>query len=92
MHGTDSSASRTLHADDPDAKFQRQREALRADIVVVGPSEAPFVRWMDKTLFVAPGPLVSTDDVDGPACYSLINTEDEPWTVQHLDAPVESER
>jgi predicted phosphodiesterase len=64
----------------PDAKFQRYREAARADIVIGGNSRTPFDRLVEDTLFVNPGSV--GDDPRGGA-YAIVSTESEPWSVEH---------
>ncbi len=72
FNGTISSPAARLDAEDPDSSFQRQREIVPAIVHVCGPSNTAFLRSVDGSLFVDPGPLVS----DGSHIfYAVVDTE-----------------
>lgn len=77
-HGSVSNASDLLSGGTAEAKFQRQREIAPVDIIVCGGAREPFARYIENTLFVGPGWV---DHSPGIACYSIVDTEEEPWTV-----------
>lgn len=80
-HGLLSGAKDALRQDDPLHKYQRQRELLPADIMVMGRTHQGFSKPLEGTLFVNPG---SVGAEPGKASYTLISTEVEPWTAELL--------
>lgn len=83
-HGSPGNPREILAAGTPAVKMQRQREIAGADIIVCGGAAEPFSRFIDGALFVATAPLV---DAAGAARYTLINTEDSPWTTTMKTLP-----
>ena len=77
-HGTLTSQSQSLAADDMQERFQRQREVNPAPIIVCGRSAAPYAREVDGTLFVNPGLLGEGQS----ARYAIVSTEAEPYTAE----------
>jgi putative phosphoesterase len=75
-HGSPNGQDVGLGEDDDLRRFQRFREVAQADVIVMGHTRAPFSRNVDSTLFVNPGAVA-----DSPACYAVVDTEEEPWTV-----------
>jgi len=73
-HGSPGNPREILDADTPVVKLQRQREIARTDVIVCGGGD-PFIRVVDGTLFVSPGPLA---DNAGRAHYTVIDTDAEP--------------
>ena len=84
-HGTINSQRESLHADDDDHKFNRQRELKPARIIVSGRTHTPHEKRLGDTLFVNPGSLGTNDDEH--AHYAIVSTEHEPWTVQFKSLP-----
>lgn len=75
-HGSPHGQEEGLGEGDPLILFQRFREVAEAAIVVTGHTRTPFSRMLDGTLFVNPGAVG-----DVPACYAVVDTEAEPWSV-----------
>lgn len=75
--GTVMSQSTELRADDPVDLFRRQREAANTEIVVCGSDTAAFVRLIDQTLFVNPGPL---DAGNCAASFAIVDTDADPMS------------
>ena len=78
-HGTVTSQSNVLRAEDPIGHFRRQREAANSDIIVCGSDEEAFVRVVDRTLFVNPGGL---DSPDCAASFVVVNTDADPISAE----------
>lgn len=74
-HGTVSSQSNTLAADDSIDRFRRQREVANAPVVVCGSDEDVFLKVVDDTLFVNPGALQAGAKA---VSFVVVNTDDEP--------------
>lgn len=72
----------SLHKDDEDARFLRQREVANAPLVICGRTHVPFYRWALDTLFVNPGSVGWPDGEAARAAYALVNTEPDPWTAE----------
>lgn len=83
-HGTLTSQSDSIKADDPDSVFLRQREIIPARIIVCGRTLESFSRIVGNTLFASPGSVGATK---GAAHYAIIHAEEEPWTAKLLTAP-----
>jgi predicted phosphodiesterase len=81
-HGAPSGQRVQVDAGTPQTWLQREREIAPVDIIVCGGSAAPFHRWVDGALFVGPG---RADCGEGHAAYTVISTEDDPWSVHHLE-------
>jgi putative phosphoesterase len=77
--GSVTSASDILRGDDDTARFQRQREIIPAQILILGGSHEPFEKRVGDTLMVSPGTVGMGDD--GLAHFAVISTESEPWQV-----------
>ncbi len=75
-HGSPNGQDAGLGEDDDPRRFQRFREVAQADVIVMGHTRNPFSRLVDGTLFVNPGAVA-----DSPACYAVVDTEAEPWSV-----------
>jgi len=82
--GSVTSASEILRGDDDTARFQRQREIIPAQILILGGSHEPFEKRIGDTLMVSPG-TVGMDD-DRLAHFAVISTESEPWQVDFRTA------
>ncbi|MCC6797073.1 MAG: metallophosphoesterase family protein [Candidatus Hydrogenedentes bacterium] len=74
-HGTVSSQSNTLTAEDSIDRFRRQREAANAEIVVCGSDDEAFVKVVDETLFVNSGALKADANA---ISLVVVNSDDEP--------------
>jgi predicted phosphodiesterase len=61
------------------SRLQRHRESSGAALILCGGAPEPFHRWVDGTLFVGPGRLVSSE---GKAQYTLVDTDTTPWSVE----------
>jgi predicted phosphodiesterase len=83
-YGAVTGASGILTAETPHVKFQREREAALADVVVCGGAPEPFSLLVEHTLFVSPGPLNAGP---GQARYAVISTEEEPWSAEFPVVP-----
>lgn len=83
--GSVTGAGEQIEASTPTMKFQRQREAEPADVIICGGAPEPFYRLVDGTLFTGPGPLTAGKDT---ARYALVDTESDPWNVTFPVAPV----
>jgi predicted phosphodiesterase len=77
-HGTPSSQADSLRESDPIAKFERQREATNAELLIYGNNLEPHTRSVHDALFVCPGAVTGPE---GTARYALIDTEQMPWRV-----------
>ena len=77
-HGSPANQHEVLGPDADRVRFQRQREAVSADLVICGGAEEPFSREVDGTFFVCPGFLEA-----GPrqARWARIDTEGDPWRI-----------
>lgn len=82
-HGTATSQSGALCADDPLDRFRRQREAANTDVVVCGSDEAAFTRVVDETLFVNPGRLEAAKDA---VSLVIVNTDNHPSSAEIVRA------
>jgi putative phosphoesterase len=91
-HGTLTSQSESLQADDPDSKFSRQRETNPVRIIVSGRTHAPFSRMVGDTFFVNPGSIGIPKGRAATASYAIINTEEEVWTAEFLTVPYKKNR
>ena len=91
-HGSPGGRFATLHADDPDETFRRQREIAMAPIIVTGDTHQPFARWVDETLFVNPGSVGMPGCNAVEAHYAIINTEDDPWQTEFHRVPYDTAR
>jgi predicted phosphodiesterase len=74
-HGTVSSQTNSLTAEDSIDRFRRQREAANAEIVVCGSDDKAFVKVLDDTLFANAGALKAGA---GAISFVIVNTDDEP--------------
>lgn len=79
-HGTWNRAGQYLLETSDAALFRRQRELQPAPIFVVGGPGPAYVRLVDGTLFVHPGP-VHGENGAAPE-YALISTETDPPTAE----------
>lgn len=79
FHGTWTSQAEGLSAEEPEARFRRQREVCTAPILVCGSPPSPFARTVDGALFVNPGSVGANP---GRAQYALVSTEKEPWSAE----------
>lgn len=79
-HGSLTSQSERLQAEDDERLFRRQRELTEARIIVCGQGEEAFVRQIDDTLFIHPGSVGMA--TDGRAHFAVVSTEIEPWDAQ----------
>jgi len=77
--GSVTSASDILRDDDDIARFERQRETIPAQILVMGGSHEPFEKRVGDTLVVSPGTVGM--GAEGLAHFATISTESEPWQV-----------
>lgn len=66
-----------LRNDDEPSWFQRQREIIPVQIIVLGGSHEQFEKRVGDTLFVSPGTVGMGSD--GKAQFAIINTESKPW-------------
>lgn len=82
-HGTITSRSNALFADDSLDRFRRQREAANTDVVVCGSDEEAFTRVIDETLFVNPGRLEAGRDA---ASFLIVNTDNHPPSAEIVRA------
>lgn len=82
-HGTPTGQADELHPDDPKERFERQREAANAHLIVLGKTHTPLDYPLADTLFVNPGSVGMPDDAGAFACYSIIDTDRSPWRVSH---------
>lgn len=81
-HGTPSSQSESLHEDDDEALYRRERERANVRLIVHGRTHRPCARLVDDTLFVNPGSAGMPAGVGSRASYAVIDTETEPWSAQ----------
>lgn len=88
-HGVPSSQSGSLDKESDVLRFQRERELANTPLILFGREHRPFARWVDFTLFVNPGSVGAAQGLDGVAQYALIDTDEEPWTVEFKQARVE---
>lgn len=79
-HGTLNSQRDSLHPEDEDHKFSRQRELEPARIIVSGRTHIAYEKRLGDTLFVNPGSVGVNED--GLARYAIVSTEQEPWSVE----------
>lgn len=86
-HGTLSSHFDSLEPDDDDGKYMRQREQVPARLVLSGKTHVPHTRHLGDTLYVNPGSVGLNDD--GLARYAVVSTEEEPWSVEFREIPVQ---
>lgn len=80
-HGTLTSQTNALTAEDDDERFLRQREILPAHIFFLGGSDEPHHRLASDALFVCPGSVGGTADTLGTAHYCVVDTDQKPWRV-----------
>ncbi len=78
-HGSPASQNEIIDDESPFSRLQRHRESSGAALILCGGAPEPFHRWVDGTLFVGPGRLVSSE---GKAQYTLVDTDTTPWSVE----------
>lgn len=88
-HGTWTSQTKLLSADDPDSLFERMREMVESDVFIFGNGRAPHDRLINKTLFVNPGCVHDPDR--NVAQYAVISTEQSPWSVEYREVAYTAE-
>ncbi len=86
-HGTPTRPNDSLYEDDDESRFLRQREAANAPLVACGRSHEPFAREVTGTWFVNPGSVGIPSEGEALARFAVVNTEDEPWTVELAAVP-----
>ncbi len=89
-HGSPSSSKEGIHEEASLARFRRWRETANAPLVLSGRTHRPLARMVDDTLFVNPGSVGEASDTPGLALYAIVNTEEEPWTVEHRTVAYEA--
>lgn len=77
FHGTPTSQTDHLNADDSDDRFRRVREAANTEILVFNGGAEGFQRVIDACLFVGAGAV----DAPEPG-YAVVDTEIRPWKAE----------
>ena len=86
-HGLPSSRSQVFDANTPLLRLRRERELAEADMIICGGANEFFTRTVEGARFICPGNIEKDSEV---AQYTLVDTEESPWTIQAVTVPVES--
>jgi putative phosphoesterase len=72
VHGSPRKINEYLFEDRPESSFQRIAASSDADIIVFGHTHKPYVKTIDRVLFVNVGSVGKPKDGDWRACYAML--------------------
>ncbi len=85
-HGAPSNHACALTKNTSKERFRREREFANCSLIIHGKTEEQFVERVHDAMFVSPGSVGAVHQKKGVAQYAIINTEEEPWSVEFREA------
>jgi putative phosphoesterase len=83
VHGSPRKMNEYLFEDRPLSSFQRLAASSDADVIVFGHTHKPYVKEVDRVLFVNAGSVGKPKDLDWRACYVTLDLRDRPNAAFH---------
>ena len=83
-HGSPASNEEHLLPDTPEERLRELARMAEAEIIICGHSHRPFVRAVERVVFINTGSVGRPDDGDPRSCYALLEVEGGVFNVQHF--------
>jgi putative phosphoesterase len=98
VHGSPRKINEYLFEDRPLSSFQRLAATSNADIIVFGHTHKPYIKTVDRVMFLNVGSVGKPKDGDWRGCYAVLDTQDTAsaefrrveYDVQHAAAAIRS--